>query len=129
MDSDANNAPHLGAASKRLAEQALVICENRFELLLVELQEERDRMLRVFWLSLGVGISALLAGVAISIAVAVACWSWSPVGAMVIVAGIYTGLAFFLYAQLAGLRRDWRTLPATLDELKKDRECLTKHLS
>jgi uncharacterized membrane protein YqjE len=129
MDSESNNAPHLGAASKRLAEHAWVICENRIELLLVELQEERDRVLRAFWLSLAMGLSGLLAGVSLSIAIAVACWNWSPVGAMVIVAAIYTGITFFLYAQLTRLRANWRTLPATLDELRKDRECLSKHLN
>lgn len=129
MDSDADNTPHLGTASKRLAEQALVICENRLELALVELQEERDRLMRALWLSLAAGISALLAAVAVSIAIAVACWNWSPVGAMVIVAGLYGSVACFSYAQLARLRRDWRTLPATLEQLRKDRECLREHLN
>jgi uncharacterized membrane protein YqjE len=129
MEPHANSAPHLGTASKRLAQQALVICENRVELLLVELQEEREKIIRAFWLSLAVAVSSLLAGVAASIAIAVACWPWSPLGAMLILTAIYVGLALIFSGQLTRLRRDWRSLPATLDELRKDRECLTKHLN
>lgn len=128
MEPEANSAPHLGAASKRIAQQALVICENRVELLLVELEEERNRVLRAFWLSLGTAVAALLGGVAASIAVALACWGWSPAGAMLILTAIYAGLALYFYALLARLRRDWQTFPATLAELRKDRECLDKHL-
>lgn len=119
----------MGTASGRLAERALAICENRVELLLVELQEERDQMLRAFWLGLVVGISGLMAGVAVSVAIAIACWPWSPLGAMLILTALYASLAFIFNAKLARLRRDWTTLPATLDELKKDRECLARHLS
>lgn len=129
MDSEANSAPHLGVAAKRIAQQALVICENRVELLLVELQEERDRAMRAFWLSLATAVAALLGGVAATIAIALACWSWSPIGAMLILTALYAGLAFFFYEQLKRLRRDWQTFPATLAELRKDRECLDKHLT
>jgi hypothetical protein len=34
----------------------------------------------------------------------------------------------FFYAGLARLQRDWQTLPNTIDQLRKDRECLKKQL-
>ena len=46
METPADNVPQLAETSKRLAQRALVICENRIELLLVEVQQERERILR-----------------------------------------------------------------------------------
>jgi uncharacterized membrane protein YqjE len=130
MESSANNSPHpFTRASKRLAQQTLVICENRLELLLVELQEERDRILQAFWLSLAVAVFGVLTGIALSVVVAVACWDWSPIGALLILSAIYAAIAAGLYLQLGRVRRDWQTLPATFDELRKDRECLEKSLN
>ena len=77
MESAANGSCHsLADASKRLTHQALGICENRLELLLLELQEERDRFLCAVWLGLAVAGFSLLAGIVLSAAVAVACWHW-----------------------------------------------------
>jgi len=54
MDTPApdSNGPLLGEAMKRVAQRAFVICENRFQLLLVEVQEERERVLHSLWLGL-----------------------------------------------------------------------------
>jgi uncharacterized membrane protein YqjE len=129
MDASTDNPPHLVDSSKRVAQQAFVIFENRMELLVLELQEERNRILRAFWLSLAVAVFAFLTGVALSIAIAVACWHWSPLGAMLILAALYASIAGLLFQQLAQLRRDWQSFPATLDELRKDCECLEKGLN
>lgn len=120
--------PHLGSATRRLAQQILVICENRIELFLVEIQEEREQIMRALWLSLVAAVFALLAGVAASIAIAVACWQWSPLAALLILAAIYTVGAGIAFWKVDHIRREWRTLPSTLDELRKDRECLEKNL-
>lgn len=128
MDETSDNAPNLADASKRLAHQALVICENRFELLLVEIQEEREQIVRAMWLGAGVAMFSLLAGVALTVAIAVAFWNYSPVAVMFILAAVYATTALVLSRRLARLRRDWQTLPDTLAELRKDRECLAKNL-
>jgi uncharacterized membrane protein YqjE len=106
-----------------------VIFENRMELLVLEIQEERERIMRAFWLSLAAAVFGLLAGVALSIAIAVVCWQWSPVAVLLILAALYAGIAGFLARQLAQLRRDWQSLPATLEELRKDRAWLEKGLN
>lgn len=124
MDSASDSAHHLADASKRLAQQTLVICENRIQLLLLEVQEERDRIFRAFWLSVGVAIFILLAGVALTALITVVCWNWSPAAALSILVVLYGGMAAFLYAQLVRLRREWNSFSATFNELRKDRECL-----
>ena len=129
MEMSSDTAPHLADASKRLAQRALVICENRVELLMVEVQEERERFLRAVLLALGVAAFGLLAGVGLTAIVAVAFWQQSPIAALLILTVLYAMAAVFLYARLARLQRDWQTLPTTLDQLRKDRECLEKNLN
>jgi len=114
--------PQLADASKRLAQRALVICENRIELLMVEVEQERERILHAIWLALGAMVFGLLAGVALTAVIAVAFWRQSPMAALVILTVLYAAIAAVLYARLLRLQRDWQTLPTTLDQLRKDRE-------
>ena len=129
MESRADTSPHLKDASKRLAHQVLAVCENRLQIFFLEAQEERENILRAFCLAAGVGVFVLLAGVALTLLVAAACWAWSPVAALAILFAVYFGTALFFYRQLLQLRRDWQFFSATFDELKKDRECLRRHLN
>lgn len=126
MDTISSNLTQLAASSKRIAQRVLTISENRIELLLVELQEERERLLLAILLAMAVAAFGLLAGVAFTLAIAVFFWSYSPLAALLILAAFYVTAATFLYARLLRLQRDWNTLPATLDQLRKDRECLEK---
>lgn len=126
MESSSANGLHLGDATKRIAQRMFVIVENRLQLLMVEAQEERERALLAIWLALGAAAFGLLAGVAITVVIAVALWDHSPVIALLVLAALYTIAAVFFYQRLVRLQRDWQTLPGTLDQLKKDRECLEK---
>ena len=54
------------AASKLLARRRLAIRENRLELLTVEVQEERERLLRARLLTLGAAAFSLLASMALN---------------------------------------------------------------
>jgi uncharacterized membrane protein YqjE len=129
METTSDNGTHLGDATKRLAQRALVICENRVELLMVEVQEERERFLRAVLLALGAAAFGLLAGVGLTAVIAVAFWQQSPVAALLILTALYSVAATVLYVRLTRLQRDWQTLPTTLDQLRKDRECLEKNLN
>src|SRR5258708_33107986 len=115
---------NLAGASKRVAQRLLVICENRLELLTVELQEERERMLRAMLLAMGAVAFGVLAGVALTIVIAIGLWGHSPVIALLILTALYAAAAIFLYGRLTRLQRHWRTLAGTLEQLKKDSECL-----
>jgi hypothetical protein len=42
--------------------------------------------------------------------------------------GLYGAAGICLYRRLTGLLRDWQTLSASLDQLRKDRACLEKIL-
>src|SRR5271154_5298949 len=109
-ETETENGVHLAAASKRLAQRALVICENRAELLLVEVQEERERILHAIWLTIGVTAFGLLAGIALTAAVVIAFWQQSPLAALLILTALYAAAAALLYSRLARLQRDWQML-------------------
>jgi uncharacterized membrane protein YqjE len=118
----------LAATSKQFAQRLLTIGENRIELLTVEVQEERERLLHAFLLALGVAAFGLLAGLALTAAIVVWLWTWSHVAVLLALTCLYGAAGIYLYRQLAGLLRDWQTLSASLDQLRKDRACLAKTL-
>jgi uncharacterized membrane protein YqjE len=129
MEPGTANRGQLGELSKRLARRLLAIGENRFELLMVEVQEERERLLHAIVLALGAAALGLLAGMALTGAIVVLLWEISRVAALLVLTGLYGAAAVCLYRRLTRLLRDWQNLPATLDQLRKDHACLEKHLT
>ncbi len=96
---------------------------------MVDVQEERERLLHAILLALGVAALGLVATLTLTAAIAVLLWAYSPVAVLLILTGFYGGAAGVLCRQLAGLLRDWQTLPASLDQLRKDRACFEKCLA
>ena len=118
----------LAATSKDFARRLLTIGENRLELLTVEVQEERERLLRAFLLALGVAAFGLLAGMTLTAAIVVLLWDCSHWAVLLALTGLYGAAGICLYRRLTALLRDWQTLSASLDQLRKDRACLEKIL-
>ncbi len=129
MEEPTANFRQLATTSKRFARRLLTIGENRLELLTVEVQEERERLLHAFLLALGIATFSLLAGFTFTAAIVVWLWSWSPLAVLVILTVLYAAAGIFLWWRLTGLLRDWQTLSASLDQLRKDRACLEKFLA
>ena len=115
--------------AKHFARQLLVIAENRVELLMVDVHEERERLLRAILLALGVAVFGFLAGAALTVALVVMLWSLSPIAVLLILVLLFGAASVFLYRHLTILQRSWETLPATLDQLRKDRACLENYLA
>ena len=125
MDTATVSLSQLGATSKQFARRLLTIGENRLELLTVEVQEERERLLHALLLALGVAAFGLLAGLTLTAALVVWLWAW-PVTVLLILTGLYAAAGICLYRQLIGVMRNWQTLSASVDQLRKDRACLEK---
>jgi uncharacterized membrane protein YqjE len=128
MEDSTSGFRPLAAAWKHLARRLLTIGENRLELLTVEVQEGRERLLHAFLLALGVAAFGLLAAITLTAAVVVLLWAYSHVVALLTLGVLYGLAAILLGRRLTGLLRDWHTLPASLDQLRKDRVCLEKIL-
>jgi uncharacterized membrane protein YqjE len=129
MEESTGSFGQLAATSKHFVRRLATIGENRLELLAVEVQEERERLLHAFLLALGVAAFGLLAGITLTAAIVVVLWAWSHIAALLILTVLYGAAGIFLFRRLTGLLRDWQTLSATLDQLRKDRSCLEKLLA
>ena len=128
MNTTSASLGQITGSSKRVGARLLAIAENRLELLTVEMQEERDRLLLALLLALGLAVLGLLAGIALSAAVVVLFWAQSPLGVLLGLTALYAVAGVAVFAKLRGLFRDWETLPATLEQLKKDRTCVEQML-
>ena len=128
METTTDNLREVASTSKRLLARVMTMVGNRLELLTIELQEERIRLLRSFLLALGAAVFCFLTGVALSVAVVVLFWERSPVLAVTGLAVFYAGCAAWFYSGFVRLQRDWRTLPDTIGQLRKDCECLERNL-
>ena len=117
------------ASSKHFARRLFATGENRLELLAVEMQEARVRLLHAIWLALSVAAFGFLALLALNIALVILLWGYSPVLVLFILSGLYALTAICLYQRLSSQLHNWQMLSATLDQLRKDRECLEKNLA
>ncbi|MEK7782229.1 MAG: phage holin family protein, partial [Verrucomicrobiota bacterium] len=128
MEPGTVNLGQLAATSKHFARRLLTIGENRLELLTVEVQEERERLLHAILLALGVATFGLLTGITATALIVVLFWDYSPVLALLALTALYAAAGIYLYRQLTARLRNAQTLAATLEQLKKDRACLEKAL-
>jgi uncharacterized membrane protein YqjE len=119
----------LAASTKHFARGLLTIGENRLELLAVEVQEGRERLLQAVLLALGVATLGLLMGITLTAAIVVLFWAWSHVAVLLILTALYGAAGVYAWVRLNGLLQTWQTLPASLEQLRKDRECLEKVLA
>lgn len=129
MEPAAANLGQLADSSKAFARRLFTIGENRLELLMVEVQEERARLLHAILLALGVAAFGFLAILALNLALVVLFWNHSPVTVLLGLTGLYAAAAGGLFWRLSSLLRDWKVLAATLQQLRKDRECLEEHFT
>ena len=129
MEESTASFRQLAGTSRDCARRLLTIGENRLELLAVEEQEERERLLRAFLLALAVAAFGLLAGMTITAVIVVLLWPYSHWAALSALTCLYGASAVCLCRQLKVLLRDWETLPASLDQFRKDRACLENILA
>ncbi len=125
METTTASLQQLAATSKQVARRLLTLGENRLELLAVEVQEERERLLHAFLLALAVAVFGLLAGLTLTAAIVIT-WTGSPVCILLILTLIYAAAALILCLRVLGLLRNWQSFSASVDQLRKDRACLEK---
>jgi uncharacterized membrane protein YqjE len=124
METATDNSKPIASSFRHLVRRLLTIGDNRIELLLVEVQEERERLLHAFLLSLGVAALGLLAAITLTATLVIWLWACSPVAVLLGLTILYGGTGVWLGRRLTGRLRDWQTLSASLDQLRKDRACL-----
>ncbi len=128
MEKATNGLERLASAVGGFGKALLAMGENRLELWLLEVQEERELLLRTVLLALGVATLGLLALISLTAAICVLLWERSPGTALLGLTTVYGLGAAVLSWRLFRLRRVARQPSATLEQLRKDRECWEKHL-
>jgi uncharacterized membrane protein YqjE len=115
--------------TRRLAQRALAMGSNRAELAVVELQEAGVRLLQAVMVAVGLAIFGLLTGIALTATLVVVFWHHSPLLTLVVLTLLYAAAGLLLYFKFIRLMEDWQILPATVDQLRKDCECLDENLN
>lgn len=112
----------------RLVRRLLSLGENRLELLAVEVQEGRERLFMDLLLALAVAGFAFLALMAASAAFVVHFCASSPTAGLLGLVGFHGLSGGALFFRLHRRIRQWQALPDSLDQLRKDRQCLDRFI-
>lgn len=124
MDATTMAAPGLSSSARRLFHRLALIAENRFQLLLVEVEEERDRLLGAVFLALATATLGLLGIILWTGALVMYLWQYGPLMTLIGLGALYVAIALALCLKLVTMLRNHKAMAATLEELRKDRECL-----
>jgi uncharacterized membrane protein YqjE len=124
MDDQEQLPPGLPDSLRRLCAAAMAVLQNRLELFVVELHEDRIHMLEVLLLlAAAVALGFLTLGLAAA-AVIVLIWNSFHVGGLFVLSGVGLAATVLVCWRLQLRLKNWPLLPGTFEQLKKDRECL-----
>jgi uncharacterized membrane protein YqjE len=124
MDSNPPAGEGLFRIVPRLLRTLREAAANRLELFLVECQEERLRLMEALLLAATVLVCATLALVLLTFALVVIFWDTHRVLVLMLLTGAYAVGAVAAGVTLRARLRRWQPFGATLEEIRKDRECL-----
>ena len=124
MDDKEAVPPGIPETLRRIGAAILATLQNRLELLVVELHEDRIRLVETLLLVVAVVALGLFTLILAAAGVIVLVWNELHVIGLFILSAV--GLVATLVAgwRLNLRLKNWPLLPGTLGQLKKDRECL-----
>ncbi len=125
MDDPQHASDGLLATGKRILRSVGDLVQSRLELLLLELKEERIRLLDALLLVAACGVCALMTLASLTFTLVVIFWEHRGL----VLAGLtlaYGAGAVASFWTLRNRLRAWQSFAATLDQIKKDRACLQK---
>jgi uncharacterized membrane protein YqjE len=126
MDDSQHEPVGLLATGKRILRSLGDLAQSRLELFLLELKEERIRVLDALLLMAACLICGLMTVALLTLTLLVVFWQEHRVIVLVLLTLVYatgTGATFWM---LRNRLRDWQSFAATLEQIKKDRGCLEK---
>ena len=112
------------ASLRRLLKTVVAIAQNRLELLLVEMQEERWRFFDALLLTGAVLILAAMTLMLVTRTVVVVCLKANRLDLLVALMVLYLAATIVGFWRLRLRLKNWAPFSATLAELKKDKACL-----
>jgi uncharacterized membrane protein YqjE len=125
MVAPSTSSPGILHSVRTLADNVLATVEDRVELVSVELQEEKYRLIQVFiWISAAV-FTGVMAITFASITLVYLLWDGARLAALGGLTLLYTGaMVTIVVAFRRYLARQPRPFAATLEEIKVDRTCI-----
>jgi len=124
MGEEPANRPGLPATLRRLAATILAVFQNRLELLVVELQEERIRLFNALLLTAVIVVLGLFTLAMAAVAAVLIVWDKFGVMGLWAMSGLGLLCTLLAYWWLRVRLKNWPFLAGTLAELRKDRECM-----
>ena len=124
MKEPGESTPGLFASLGRLLGTVLAMAQNRVELLLVELREERWRFFDAVLLVGVVLILGTMTLMSATIAIVIVCVQAERLDLVVALVLLYLAGTVIAVWRLRTRLKNWAPFSATLAELKKDKACL-----
>jgi uncharacterized membrane protein YqjE len=122
---ETNESSGLLGSLRRLLDRGLGLAQNRLELLSLELQEEKHRLVELLVLTFTVVALGLMALILISFTIVVLFWESGRLAVLIVMTLLYIAATVWLFYKLrVQMRTGRQPLRDSLEELKKDRECL-----
>lgn len=122
------DAPNVSAglfgSVRKLLDTGLSILQNRLELLQIELQEEKGRLIEILLLALATAVLGLMALLLVTATIIYCFWEIAPLAAFIGMSLFYVAGAASAFWMLRHRLKAHPPLAATLQELKKDRASL-----
>ncbi len=116
--------PGLIHSLKRLSHTVAAVAQNRIELLLVELQEERSRLVGMLILAAAGAVCGLMALIVLTFTLVLVSGDQSRIAVLVGLGSAYLAGAGLAFWKLNTQLKSWEAFSATLAELRKDRAWL-----
>ena len=124
MQGNAESKAGLFASLRRLLRAVVAIAQNRLELLLVELQQERWRFFDALLLAGAVLILAAMTLMLATLTLVVICVEAKRLDLVIGLTLLYLVGTIVAFWRLRARLKKWAPFSATLSELKKDKACL-----
>ena len=125
MADSQESAPGIFGSLRRLLDTLLATAQNRVELIALELQEEKCRLVELFlWMSAVVALGMMSLAM-VTLTIVVLFWNNGRLAALITLSALYLLATAGAYWGLnTRLRKGNLPFSGTVSELKKDRECL-----
>jgi uncharacterized membrane protein YqjE len=125
MDPESSPPAGILGSIRVLADGLLATAQDRIGLIAVELQEEKFRLIQIFFWISAVFFSGVMAITFISLTLVYLFWDRARLAVLICLAVAYTAsLIALIVAFRRYLARQPRLLATTLEEIEEDRECI-----
>lgn len=118
------NAGGILASVRKILDGGLALVQNRVELLAVEVRQEKCRLVEAIMLASAVVALGMMTLTLVTFLLVTLFWDNGRVAVLVILSLLYLLAALIAWRGLRARLKDASAFSGTLEEIKKDRECL-----